>query len=182
MTRAYSPLKSTSSTVAFNHQKQLWWNLSISLASDPTCSWILLWSVVNYSVASQVKFLSHENFCRARQVTWGGRAQVVSRLLIGHKSLQISRRSVASVSRRLGRDFDSWAWVYADRLTNGVQGSRPPKSVVVRSQVILITWLIIHLCFLVCRSLPKINSTCKSVLSWLWFDVNLALASISWYK
>ena len=38
-------LKSTSSTIAFNRQKRSW-NLSISLASDPTCSWILLWSQV----------------------------------------------------------------------------------------------------------------------------------------
>ena len=45
ITRAHSPLKSTSSTIAFNRQKRSW-NLSISLASDPTRSWILLWSQV----------------------------------------------------------------------------------------------------------------------------------------
>ena len=44
-TRAYTPLKSTSSTIAFNRQKRSW-NLSISLASGPTRSWILLWSQV----------------------------------------------------------------------------------------------------------------------------------------
>ena len=38
ITRTYSPLKSTSSTTAFNRQKQSW-NLSVSLASDPTRSW-----------------------------------------------------------------------------------------------------------------------------------------------
>ena len=45
ITRAYSPLKSTSSTIAFNRQKRSW-NLSISFASDPTRSWIILWSQV----------------------------------------------------------------------------------------------------------------------------------------
>ena len=57
ITWACSPLKSTSSTIAFNRQNQSW-NLSISLASDPTRSWILLWSqvfcrlVVIHSMAS----------------------------------------------------------------------------------------------------------------------------------
>ena len=41
ITRAHSLLKSTSSTTAFNCQKRSW-NLSISLASDPTRKWILL--------------------------------------------------------------------------------------------------------------------------------------------
>ena len=41
----YSPLKSTSSMTIFNHQKRSW-NLSISLASDPTRRSILLWSQV----------------------------------------------------------------------------------------------------------------------------------------
>ena len=40
ITRAFSPLKSISSTTAFNRQKRSW-NLSISLASDPTRSSIL---------------------------------------------------------------------------------------------------------------------------------------------
>ena len=45
MTRAYWPLKSTRSTIVVNRQK--WsWNLSISLVSDPTRSWIVLWSQV----------------------------------------------------------------------------------------------------------------------------------------
>ena len=43
--RAHSPLKSKTSTTAFSHHKQSW-NLSISLASEPTRSWILLWSQV----------------------------------------------------------------------------------------------------------------------------------------
>ena len=39
ITRAYLPLKSTSSTIAFNHEKR-------SFVSDPSCYWILLWSQV----------------------------------------------------------------------------------------------------------------------------------------
>ena len=45
ITWAYSPLKSTISMTAFNRQKRSW-NLSNSLASDPTRSWILLRSQV----------------------------------------------------------------------------------------------------------------------------------------
>ena len=94
-----------------------------------------------------LKFLSHANFCRVRQVTRGGRVQVVGRSLINRKVSQVSRRSVASVSWRSGRGCDSGARVYADRLTNGVRGSRTRKYVVVRSQVTLITWSIIHFWF-----------------------------------
>ena len=109
------------------------------------------------SVASHSwNVLSHANFCRVRQVTRGGRAQVVGRPPIGRKASQVSRRSVASVSRRSDRGCDSGAWVYADSLgfTNGV---RARKSVVMRSQVSLITWPIIHFCILVCQSLPNID-------------------------
>ena len=42
---AYSPLKSTSSTTAFNCQNRSW-NWSISLGSDPTRRWIFLRSYV----------------------------------------------------------------------------------------------------------------------------------------
>ena len=68
-----------------------------------------LGGLVCHSARSQIgrmsllKFLSHANFCRARQVNRGGRAQVVGRSLIGRKALQVSQRSVASVSRRSGR-------------------------------------------------------------------------------
>ena len=75
------------------------------------------------SVASHSYFFSHANFCRAKPVTGGGRAQVLGRSLIDRKALQVSRRSVASVSRRSSRGRDSEARVYADRLTNGVRGS-----------------------------------------------------------
>ena len=146
ITRAYSPLKSTSSTIAFNRQKRSW-NLSISLASDPTRSWILHWSQVFVgwswftrlhrmsfgTVVNRSKFLSHANFCRVTQVIRGGRTQVIGRSLIGRKASQVSRGSVASVSRRSGRGRSSGARVYADRLTNGVRGSRARKSVVMQS-------------------------------------------------
>ena len=113
--------------------------------------------VVNHSVASYVirhgrksvaSLLSHANFCRVRQVTRGGRAQVVGRSLIGRKASQVGRRSVASVSRRSGRGCDSGTRVYA----NGV---RARKSVVVRSQVTLITWPIIHFLFTRMSVLPQ---------------------------
>ena len=45
ITWAYSPLKLTISMTAFNRQKRSW-NLSVSLASDSTRSWILLRSQV----------------------------------------------------------------------------------------------------------------------------------------
>ena len=99
------------------------------------------------STSSTIAFYRHANFFRARQVTRCGRAQVVGRSLIGRKALQVSRGSVASVSRRSGRGCDSGTRVYADRLTNGVRGSRARKSVVVRSQVTLITWPIKHYLF-----------------------------------
>ena len=125
--------------------------------------------VVNHSVASFVirhrrksvashswNVSSQANFCRVRQVTRCGRAQVVGRPPIGRKASQVSRRSVASVSRRSDRGCDSGARVYADSLgfTNGV---RARKSVVMRSQVSLITWPIMHFCILVCQSLPNID-------------------------
>ena len=103
ITQAYSPLKSSSSTTAFNRHKRSW-NWSISLASDPTRSWILLcspiflcWSwftqwprmwfgtVVNRSQVT-LENLCHGKFCRITQVTLGGLTQVVSRSTIGHKA------------------------------------------------------------------------------------------------
>ena len=74
------------------------------------------------------------------QVTRGGRAQVAGWSLIDRKASHVSRKSVASVSRRSGRGRGSGVRVYADRLTNGVRGSRARKSVVVRSQVTLINF------------------------------------------
>ena len=109
--------------------------------------------------------LSHANFCWARQVTRGCGAQVVGWSLIGRKALQVCWRSVASVSHRSGRGCDSGARVYADRLTNGVRGSRARKSVVVRPQVTPITWPIIHFLF------PRM-----SVASLYWCNVACDLA------
>ena len=120
ITSAYSPLKSTSSTITFNRQKRSW-NLSISLANVPTRSWVLLLvaglrrSVVNHSVASYVirhggkwiashswNFLSHENFCRARQVTQGGCDQVVG------QSQSITGQS--EVGRKCITPIGPWLW------------------------------------------------------------------------
>ena len=118
----------------------------------PTSVTSLFRLVVTHSMTSYVirygrKFLSHAILCRVSQVTRGGCAQVVGRLLIGPTASQVSRRSVASVSRRWGRCCGSGAQVYADRLTNGVRGSRARKSVMVGSQITLITWPIIHFLF-----------------------------------
>ena len=127
---------------------------------DPPLVAGLCRSGVNHSVASYVirhdrksvasnsgNFLSHANFCRARQVTRGSRAKVMGQSLIGRKALQVSRRLVACVSRRSGHGCDSGARVYADRLTNGMWGSRARKSVIVWSQVIHITRPIKHFLF-----------------------------------
>ena len=71
ITRAYSPLKLTSSTIAVNRHKRSW-NLSSSLASDPTRSWILLWSQV---------FVVWSWFTRLSRMLFG---TVVHRSYIGH--------------------------------------------------------------------------------------------------
>ena len=73
-------------------------------------------TVISRSQVTLEIFLSHANFCRVTQLTRDGRAQVVGRSLIGPKASQVSRRSVASVSRRSGRGLGSGARVYADRL------------------------------------------------------------------
>ena len=81
------------------------------------------------------------------QVTRGGRAKIVGRSLIGRKASQVSRRSVASVSRWSRRGRGSGTRLNAGRLTNGVRGLRARKSVVVRSQVTLIPRSILHFLF-----------------------------------
>ena len=122
------------------------------------CRLVVVYLVASYvvrhgrkSVASHSEnVLSRSNFCQVTQLIPGGRAQVVGRPLIGRKASQVSRRSVASVSRRSGHGLSSRARVYAGRLTNGVE-------VVMRSQVTLITWPIIQIfCLLACQSLPEI--------------------------
>ena len=70
ITRAYSPMKSTSSTIAFNRQKRSW-NLSISLASEPTRSCILLWSQVFVGLSEITRWprLSFGTIVNRSQVT-----------------------------------------------------------------------------------------------------------------
>ena len=172
ITRSYSPLKSASSTTAFNRQKRSW-NLSISLASEladvPSSGRKSLQvgrnsldGLVCHSARSSIgrksllKFLSHANFCRTAQVTRGGRAQVVGRSLIGRKASRVSWRSIASVSRRSGRGCGSGARVYADRLTNGVRGSRArkPRGAVASHSYHLANHTLL---LLVCQSLPHID-------------------------
>ena len=62
-----------------------------------------------------------------------------------------SIRGQSEVGRKCISAIGPWLWfwgpIYADSLTNGVRGSRARKSVVVRSQVTLITWSIIHFLF-----------------------------------
>ena len=110
--------------------------------------------VVNHSVASYVtwhghklvashssKFLSHANFCRVRQVTRVGGAQVVGRSLIGRKASQVigGRSHMYHGGRAmvviLGPEFMP------------IDLRMASKSVVVRSQVTLITCPIIHFLF-----------------------------------
>ena len=80
ITRAYSPLKSTSSTIACNRQKRSW-NLSISRANDPTRSWFLLWSQV---------FAGWSWFTRSPRMSFGtvvSRSQITLEIFISCKLL-----------------------------------------------------------------------------------------------
>ena len=165
ITWAYSPLKSTSSTTVFNRQKTVvelvnfTCELPNSLQDPPLaaslCRLVVIHSIASYVIRHGRKsiachywiFLSHANFGRVTQVTRGSRAQVVGRSLIGRKASQVSRRSVARVSWRSRRGCGSGTRFNAHRLMNGVRGSRARKFVMVRSQVTLITWPIIHFLF-----------------------------------
>ena len=148
----FEPSKTAVELVNFTYE---WLNsqLDTPLVAN-LCRLVLSYSVASYVVRHGRKSVtSHSwNFHFMQtfaewQVTRGGRAQVVGRSLIGRKASQVSRRSVASVSRRSGCGRGSGARVYADRLTNGVRGPRARKFVVGRSQVTLITWSIIHFLF-----------------------------------
>ena len=116
------------------------------------CMLVMIHSAASYvvrhgrkSVASHSwNFFSYANWCQVTQEFQGGRTQIVGRSLIDRYASQVSRKSVASVSRRSSRGGGSGARVYADKLTNGVRGSWTHKSVMVRSQVTVITWPIIH--------------------------------------
>ena len=80
ITQVYSPLKWTSSTIAFNRHKRSW-NWSISLASDPTRSWILLCSQI---------FLGWSWFTRWPRMWFGtvvNRSQVTLEIFVSCKVL-----------------------------------------------------------------------------------------------
>ena len=116
ITRAYSPLKSTSTTTAFNRRKTVvelvnftceWPNSQLDPTSIASWSQFARWPRMSFSTVvnrSQVTldFFSHASFCRVTQVIRGGRAQVVGRSLIGRKTSPVSRGSVSSVSRWSG--------------------------------------------------------------------------------
>ena len=79
ITRA-SPLKSTSSMIAFYRQKRSW-NLSISLVSDSTRNWIILWSQV---------FACWSWFTRLPRMSFGtvvSRSQITLEIFISCKLL-----------------------------------------------------------------------------------------------
>ena len=153
----------------FNHQKQSW-DLSISLASDPTRSWILLWSQVfaNRSLITVWSRMSFGTIINRSQVTLEIPCKLLPSQTGNSRRSHPGRGSVANRSQsitdqsdgwRSGRGCDSGARVYADRLTNGVRRSRARKSVVVRSQVTLITWPIKH--FLFPRMSVALQHRCK---------------------
>ena len=163
------------------HQKRSW-NLSISLVSDPTRKWILLcsqvftgWSlitqwppmsfgtIVNWSQVAVEIFIS----CKLLSSLTGNSRRLRPGhgwSLIRRKASDISRRSFASVSQWSGHECDSGAWVYADKLTNGMQGSRACKSVMVQLKSLLLLGQSYIFCLLVCQSLSNIdvNSSLRS--------------------
>ena len=110
ITRAYSPLRSTSSRTAFNRQNGRWTCEWPNSKLDPPLVASLFRLVVIHSMASYVIrydcklvarhswFFSHANFYRVTHVTQGSRAQVVGRSLIDRKASRVSRSSFASVS------------------------------------------------------------------------------------
>ena len=114
------------------------------------CRLVLIHSMASYVIwhgpkSVTFEIVSHANFCWVTPVTRGGHAQVIGRSLISHKASQVSRRSVPSDSWHSG--CGSGARVYAGKLTNGVRGLRARKSVMVRSQITIITWPIIQFLF-----------------------------------
>ena len=92
------------------------------------------------------KTLTPQNGCGTRQFHLR-LTQVVGRSLISRKTSTVSWSSVASVSQWSGCGCGSGGRVYVDRFTNGMRGSRARKFVMVRSQVTLVTWSIIHFLF-----------------------------------
>ena len=170
ITRADSPLKSTSSATPFDHQNgqfhlrvtqpaagSYFSHKSLQVGRNSFNGLVCHSAQLLIGRNSFLNFLSHAIFCWVTQVTWGSRAQVVSLSLISPTASQVSWRSVANVSRRLGHGCGSGVRVYGDRLMNGVQGSRARKSVVVWSQVTLITWPIIHFLFTHMSVAPRLR-------------------------
>ena len=125
--------------------------------------------VVNYSVASYVIWhdrksaashswiFSHPNFCRARPVTRGGRAPVAGQSLIGRKALQVSQRSVASVSQRSGRGCDSGTEFMSIDLRMACEGRELASLSWCDRKSLLLLGQLYTFCFLVCQSLPNID-------------------------
>ena len=160
--RAYSPLKSTSSTTAFNHQNgcrtcQLHLRVRLNSQLDPPLVASLCRLVVLHSVASYVIRYGHKSVASHSLFffisitpllsdTGNSRRSRHSRRSVSNRSQSITSQS--KVDRKCitasGRGRGSGARVYADRLTNGLRGLRTRKSVVVRSRVTLIIWPIIH--------------------------------------
>ena len=129
ITRAYSPMKSTSSTIAFNRHKRPW-NLSISLASDPTRSWILLWSQVfaGWSWFTRLPRMSFSTVVSRSQVTL---EIFISRELVpsdtgNSRRSRPGRRSVANrsesitgqseVGRKCITAVGPWSWFWGPSL------------------------------------------------------------------
>ena len=94
--------ESTSPTIAFNRQKRSW-NLSISIASDPTHSWILLWSQVFAGRSYITRWPQHYRSVGGRsQVYHGDRAVVV---ILGPEFMPIDLRMACG-----GRELASLTW------------------------------------------------------------------------
>ena len=176
ITRAYSPLKSTSSTITFNRQKRSW-NLSISLASNPTCSCILLWSQV---------FVGWSWFTRLPPMSFGtvvNRSQVTLEIFISCKLLpsdtgssrrsRLGRRSVAnrsqsitgqwevdgvsSVSLRSGRGRSSGPEFMPIDLRMVCEGRELASQSWCSRKPLLLLGQLYTFCLLVCQSLPEID-------------------------
>ena len=102
-------------------------------------------------------FLAHANFCRVTQVTRGGRAQFVGRSLIGLKASQVSRRSVASVSRPSGRGCGSGPEFMPIDLRMACEGRELASLTRCGRKSPLLLGQLYTFCLLVCHSLPDID-------------------------
>ena len=162
ITQAYSSLKSTSSTTTFNRQNhrgtcqfrlrvtQLGAGSSFGRkSSQVVCKLLGGWHRMSFGTVVNRSQVTLEIFISCKLLlsqTGNSRQSRPGRGLVANQLQSIPSQSV--VDRKCimaaGRGSDSGAWVYVNRLTNGVWGSRARKSIVVRSQVTLTTWPIIH--------------------------------------